>query len=189
MKIPLFIQYLSILIWLMPPIRQYKTQYFTFFLILALFDPILYSAYLSFGIHPLKFYPIMTFLLIISLSNIRKQFLWIATSVVILILTYINQNDPARLYYLCIILFSVILYQIINKLMQIIIQKRLLNLFLSLLLFYALINELKFIAIALNLYQGAISYYLATFTQTFFGIIFSFITISTKNYPLPSKLS
>lgn len=189
MKIPIFIQYLSILIWLLPPIRQYKTQYFTFFLILALFDPILYSVYLSFGIHPLKFYPIMTFLLIISLSNIRKQFLWIATSLVILMLTYVYQNDTERLYYLCLILYSIVLYQIINKLMQIIIQKRVLNLFLSLLLFYALINELKFIAIALDLYQGAMSYYLATFTQIFFGIIFSFITITTKNYPLSSKLS
>lgn len=189
MNIPIFIQSLSILIWLVPPIRQYKTQYFTFFVILALFDPILYSIYLIFGIQSLRFYPIMTFLLIISLSNNKKQFLWIATSVVILILTYINQNDSARLYYLCIILFSVILYQIINKLMQIIIQQRLLNLFLSLLLFYTLINELKFLAMALNLYQGVISYYLATFTQIFFGIIFSFITITTKNYQLSSKLS
>lgn len=189
MNIPILIQYLSILIWLVPPIRQNKTKYFTFFLILALSDPILYSIYLIFGIQALKFYPIMTFLLIISLSNNKKPFLWIATSVAILILTYIFNNNPTRLYYLCIILFTVVLFQIINKLIQILIQKRLLNLFLSVLLFYALINELKFIAIALNLYQGSISYYLATFTQIFFGIIFSFITITTKNYQLSSKLS
>lgn len=189
MNIPILIQYLSILIWLVPPIRQYKTQYFTFFLILALSDPILYSIYLIFGIQALRFYPIMTFLLIISFSNIKKHFLWITSSLVILILTYIFNNDPTRLYFLCIILFTVVLFQIINKLIQILIQKRLLNLFLSLLLFYTLINELKFIAIALNLSQGSISYYLATFTQIFFGITFSFITITTKNFPISSKLS
>ncbi len=189
MKITIFIQYLSILIWLLPPIRQYKSQYFIFFLILAAFDPILYSAYLSFGIHTLQFYPIMTFLLIISLSNNKKQFLWVAISLVILILSYVYKNDTEILYCLCIILYSIVLYQIFIKLIEMIIQERLLNLFLSLLIFYALINELKFIAIVLDLYTGAISYYLATFTQIFFGIIFSFITISTKNYPLSSKLS
>lgn len=187
MKIPILTQYLSIFIWLLPPIRQYKTQYFTFFLILALADPVIYSIYLIFGIQALKFYPIIIFLLIISFSKIKKHFLWIASSIVILILTYIFNNDPSKLFILCIILLTVVLSQIINKLIQILIQKRLLNLFLSLLLFYTLINELKFIAIALNLSHGSISYYLATFTQIFFGITFSFITITTKNLPISSK--
>lgn len=189
MNIPLLIQSLSVLIWILPPVKQYKTQYFTFFMILALFDPILYSIYLIFGIPPLTYYPIMIFFLIISLSKDKKRFKWIAISLVILILTYFNHNDLVKLYLLCLILHSVVLLEIIDKLMQIIIQKRLLNLFLSLLLFYSLINELKLIAIVLNLYRGAISYYLATFNQIFFGILFSFITINSKSFSISSKLS
>ena len=188
MNIPVFIQTLSILIWLMPPIKQYKTQYFTFFLVLALSDPIIYSVYLIFSIPTLNFYPIMTLLLIISLSDRKKYYLWIVDSLIILIITYIFQNDPIRLFDFCIILFSVVLYQIINKLLQMIIQQKYLNLFLCLLLFYALLNELKFISISLNLYQGSVSYYLATFIQIFFGISFSFITINTKNISISSKI-
>lgn len=187
MKIHILIWYFSFLIWLIPPIRQYKTQYFTFFVILALFDPILFSIYKIFGIQTLKFYPIMTFLIIISLSKIKKKFLCFAISIIIILLSYSNQNDPVKLYYFCIILLTAILFQIVNKLMQIIFQQSVLNLFLSLLLVYALINELKFIAIALNLYQGIMSFYLASFTQLFFGISFSFITINTKNIPISLK--
>lgn len=187
MNVHLLVLFLSFLFWLMPPIRQYKTPYFTFFLILAICDPILYSMNLLFGFRTLMFYPTLTFLLIISLSSIKKKFLWFTTSAVIILLTYINQNDPIKLYYLCIILLLVVLYKIVDKLMLIIIQQRTLNLFLSLLLFYTLINEFKFIAVALNLYQGAISLYLALFTQLFFGISFSFITINTKNFHIPSK--
>ena len=175
------------LIWLAPPIKQYKTQYFYFFLILAITDPILSYLYFIFGLYPLRFYPIMTFLLIISLINVKKKFLWIAASVVLLILTYIYQNDQTKLYIFCIILFSFVLFQIINKLLQMVIQQRVLNLFLSMLLFYTLINELKLVAIVIDDYQGAMSYYLATFTQLFFGISFSFVTINTKNFPISSK--
>ncbi len=189
MKAHHLIMYLSALIWLFPPIKQHKTQYFTFFLILAIFDPILYTMYLIFRLQTLKFYPLITFLIIISLSSIKNKLLWLASFVVIIILTYVYQNDTKNLYYLCIILLSVVLFLIINKLMLMIIQHKVLNVFLSLLLVYALINELKFIAIALNLYQGVTSFYLASFTQLFFGISFSFITINTKNFPVPSKLS
>lgn len=188
MKVSLVINYLSILVWLMPPVKQYKTQYFTFFVILALFDPILYSIYFVFGIQPARFYPILTSLLIISLSNIKERFLWIAIFILILILTYVYYHNQTKLYSLCIILFSIVLYQVVSKLLQIVIQQRLLNLFLSLLLFYSLINEFKFIAIALSLYQGSVSFYLASFTQIFLGISFSFISINTKNFLIPSKL-
>jgi len=175
------------LIWLTPPFKHYKTQYFTFFLILAFADPLIYYIYLIFGLYPLNFYPIMTFLLIVSLSNIKKRFLWITASVVVLILTYIYHNDQTKLYVFCIILFSVVLYQIINKLLQMVIQQRVLNLFLSMLLFYTMISELKLIAITINAYRGSMSYLLATFTQLFFGISFSFITINTKNFIISSK--
>jgi len=58
-----------------------------------------------------------------------------------------------------------------------------------LLLFYALLNELKLIAMALNIYHGSMTYYLATFVQIFFGILFSFITETKKNIPIFSKHS
>lgn len=187
MNVRQLIPFFSMLIWLMPPIRQYKTQYFTFFVILAFTDPIIFSVYKIFGIQTLKFYPIITFLLVISLSNIKRKILWLATSGVIIILTYINRNDTVNLYYLCIVLLFIILFLIISKLMLMIIQHKILNVFLSLLLLYSLINVLKFIAVALDLYQGSISFILASFTQIFFGISFSFITINTKNIPISFK--
>lgn len=188
MKVTFLINYLSILIWLMPPIKQYKTQYFTFFLTLAICDPILYSMYLIFKIQTLKFYPLFIFLLIISLSNIINKLLWLASFVIIIILTYIYQNDTKTLYYLCIILLSIIIFLIISKLMLMIIQHKVLNVFLSLLLFYSLINVLKFISAALSINQGGFSFTLASFSQLFFGISFSFITINTKNFSVPPKL-
>lgn len=185
MNILLFIQSLSILIWILPPVRQYKTPYFLFFVVLALSDPILYTMYCTLGIEPLKFYPFMTFLLIISLSNIGKKRFWIISAVFILIISFAIQSEILWLYYFCIILFSIVLFIIIYQLIQLLMQKRILNLFLCLLLFYALLNMLKLIAMSLNLYQqGIISYYLTTFIQIFFGILFSFITINTKSFSI-----
>ena len=190
MNIPLLIQSLSILIWILPPVRQYKTPYFLFFVVLALSDPIIYSIYYTLGIQSFKFYPIMTFLLIISISNINKKRLWIISAVFILIISYTIQSETLLLYIFCTIIFSIVLFLIIYQLIQLLMQKRILNLFLCLLLFYALLNMLKLIALSLNLYQhGAISYYLGTFIQIFFGILFSFITINTKSFSISSKLS
>jgi len=61
------------------------------------------------------------------------------------------------------------------------------NLFLILLITYDLTNILKYTAIMLSIEQGVISFVLATFIQIFFGIIFSFMSLKTKDFPLPTK--
>jgi len=190
MNIPLLIPSLSILIWILPPVRHYQTPYFLFFLVLASFDPISFTIYYTLGISLYIFNPVIIFLLIISLSNIKKKILWIIATVFILIISYTIRYKTLWIYYFCIIMLSIVLFIIIYQLIQLLIQKRIINLFLCLLLFYTLINMLKLIALSLDLYQqGIISFYLATFIQIFFGILFSFITINTKNFSISSKLS
>lgn len=187
MNIQLFIMSLSMLIWLFPPVRHFKTPYFLFFLILAFSDPILIALHYIYGLQPLKLYPIMTFMLIFSLNKIYKKSIWIIEAMIIIIITYSIQSHPLWLYYFCIILFTIVLFTIIYQLTQLQIKKRIINLFLCMLLLYAFINELKLIAMSLNLYQGIISYYIGTFIQIFFGILFSFITINTKSPSIKSN--
>src|SRR5574338_664169 len=65
--------YISILVWLAVPIRQYGTRYFIFFLILSLFDPIFISVYYIFKPNISILYLLGTNLLLYSaLIGIRK---------------------------------------------------------------------------------------------------------------------
>lgn len=51
MSIILFIVFINSVVWLLAPIRQFRTKYFTFFLILGLLDPVYISGYYLFKLN------------------------------------------------------------------------------------------------------------------------------------------
>lgn len=59
MTIPDLIAIISMIIWFIPPFKQRKTEYFYFFLILALADPITYALYFSIKLTPIILSPII----------------------------------------------------------------------------------------------------------------------------------
>lgn len=188
MKIPYIISFLSICVWIFPPFKQYKTDYFYFFLVLSIISPVTHALFFLFRISSLISAVTFTFIVISTLMSYRKQrYFFIILSILwfvfalsfsihrnILIITFIGEH-----------IFIVII--LINSLMKYLEKTKAVNLFLILLITYELINILKFTASLLSIEQGTISFVLATFIQIFFGIAFLFISFKTKDFPIYVK--
>ena len=176
--------YLSILAWALAAIKQYKTSYFTFFLLNALSDPVTRILYLSFQLWPLKFYPTFILLKNFSLTSRFKLPMILTTSIVVLSTSFFIGDNVFWLYLLCLILSLLIFFTLVNKLIEHINQTRSFSLFLILLIFYQLITSIKYAAMLLDIGKGGISFYLANFSQILLGIGFIFVNINTKNFPI-----
>jgi hypothetical protein len=184
MTIPVIIIYLSMFVWLFPPLRQRKTIYFTFFLINALMDPILHILYKLFHFMPLSFYPVMAGMFVISLlskGNIKWKMLFM---LVMSLISWAIYDNPFLLRIICLVLLIVIFAILLTRFINHINRHRTINLFLMLFMFYEVINLLKFLSNILKHPLNMVSFYLATFCEIFIAIAFMFITIERPNIPL-----
>ncbi len=182
------ISFLSICVWIFPPFKQYKSDYFYFFLVLAISSPVAVALFSLFRISPLIPAVTSTFFLISSLMSYRKQrYFFIILSILwfVIALNFSIQRNILILTFIGGHIFVVII--LISSLMKYIEKTKAVNLFLILLITYDLINILKFTASLLSIEQGVISFVLATFIQIFFGISFSFISFKTKDFPILVK--
>ena len=188
MNIISVIRILSIVTWVFPPFKQYKSKFFYFFLILALAGPfVIISSYLL-HINSILLSTMVSFLSIVSLSFHSKQRYFFAVLIILSTIILLSFSLHRNIIILSLIgthlIFVLIL---VLYIMRHILETRAINLFLILLVTYELINITKFMAGLLSYNQGAISFYLATFAQIFFGISFSFISIRTKDFPIHIK--
>lgn len=81
----------------------------------------------------------------------------------------------------------ILIFIFVSNLFKELSEKKIINLFLSLLVLYEFVTVMKLIAIILNLHQGTINYYLGGIMQIIFGILFSFININTKGFRVGSR--
>lgn len=174
--------YSSILVWALALFKQYRTKYFSFFLINALTDPITRLFYTTVKLMPLSLYPTFFALRFISLTEKRKEYISYVFSIMILIISFLLGKNVFWLYILCIFMIVAILYVMFNKLINEINKNRTVNLFIVVFIIYQLISLIKNIAIILNLYKGATSFLLASMIQIFFGIFFIFVNVDTKSF-------
>lgn len=188
MNIPLIISIISTTVWILPPIKQYKSDYFYFFLILALLDTIQPIAFFLLHMNPQYFSIVFLFLLISSLASNHKQryfFIILAILSSVIFLGFSLQNSTLTLIHVGMHVIIVII--LINSFVKYIQKVKAVNLFLIILITYELITMFKFIAGILSYEQGVISFIIATFIQIFFGIAFLFISIKTKDFPILAK--
>lgn len=73
MSISHIIYWCSILIWILPAVRQYGSKYFRFFLVLGISDPLAKTMFIFFGIDPLRMFVVLAIILLISLFNFRSS--------------------------------------------------------------------------------------------------------------------
>jgi len=121
------------------------------------------------------------------MSYRKQRYFFIILSILwfIITLSFSIHRNILMITFIGAHIFVVII--LINSLMKYIEKTKAVNLFLILLITYDLTNILKYTAIMLSIEQGVISFVLATFIQIFFGIIFSFMSLKTKDFPLPTK--
>jgi len=174
MAITQLIVYVSIFFWLFPAIRQYKGNYFIFFLILALADPIAMFCVAVFNIQPTFIHAIVAICLFYSIDTVRKEFWRLRLLNLIIIVTFIialllQANPP----FLILIFHFLILFVFIKKLMLKLYQLGEFNWFYLILIFYeitALVNLIVFISGA---EIGIFYYYLTVAFQLLVAIFFT----------------
>lgn len=185
MNYPLIIVIISITVWFFPLFKQYKTDYFYFFLILALSDIVKIISFYLLRINPQVFSLTFAFLLTSSLLSNRKQKYFFVILSILTFIIFLNFSMNRSILILSLIVTHFIIALIlVLSLIKYIQKVKAVNLFLILLITYEYIDIIKFVTGLLNNEQGGISFYLATFTQIFFGLLFSFITFTSKDFPL-----
>ena len=167
--------YISSVVWLFPPVRQYKTRVFWFFLILALTDPIALTLGRQLGVFTTQFYIISFTLLPISLSPLkkvnRKNIIFVVLLFATGILTLIFPWHLSSLYY-CII--SVLLLLIFLKIIfSIIAETGKLNLFYMVLIMYQSSMLLRSFMFLINLTTGLTYGGITVLFQIIIAIFFS----------------
>lgn len=188
MSVPLLIVIVSIFVWIFPPLTNRKSRYFFFFAIMALSDPVRLLLLYTLKLNPVKLSATIVLLLLSSLvtkKNLRNILIGLS-AVVTLLFVSINVPRNILLDSSCLVHFFII-YVIIDSFIRQFNENHSVNLFLILLITYEFIAILKYIAAILSYEEGAISFYLATFIQIFFGILFSFVNVNTKNFSIASE--
>ncbi len=183
MSIYYILFYISTFVWFLPLYKQKDTEYFWYFVALALSDP-LGKLLITLFHFPATYY--ILFALSIKLSFLqsekaRKLTLGISMASAALFLFVFNSRE--NIYAGAIVFICIILYTIILKKHKYLIKNRV-NVFLSLLVFYNMINLLKYLALVLSFHQGAVSFLMGYAFQILLGILFTFININTKNFKL-----
>lgn len=181
MNIAVLIAYITIIIWLLPPLKQYRGGYFFIFVLLALTDPIS-----LFNIYYLNIHPHYTFLVYSSIMLIlsfyyRKQLIKLTLLLVILItLVGLVLNTEYLKYFIlgfnAIVLINFATIMLLNSF-----KEQRINYFYVVLVLYQLTVTLKFLIIILNVHTGTYFYFITTAFEILMGIYFIFF--NDKNSP------
>lgn len=183
MMLPRLIATLSIIVWLFPPIRQFKGKFFFYFLILALLDPLLELIHLFIHLNPIEFYSIGNLLLIISLLSFSKLQKYMGYLILITIITtWLSFSLGIREVIMIIILeHLVILIFLLRVTLLDINDNRHINLFYIILDFYILSIIFKFFGTLIDLRFSLFYFYITSAFEILIGTFF--ILYNEKNSP------
>ena len=168
--------YIALIVWIIPAFRNYKTNLFVFFLLLAVHDPL--SILFKLLINPhldLIYSVVITFLIILSLIRVkRKQILLICSisAIILCYLAFIFLSVHTKMLILMMQLVFVFLI-ILKKFAEYSIVNRAYNIFYIIVIFYLLTLILKFLTVFIGS-DYAIEYFIITTVfQILFGLFFS----------------
>jgi len=170
--------YTSIIVWLFPPVRNFKRKYFLYFVFLAISDPIslllrkvgLHSRYISI------IFIIFCFCYLISVldKNEIKRYKYLLIFVVLftLLLNFIvNKQDIVLLTF--IIIHWIIFLIFFKHFSTFLINERIISVFYIVLLFYELTIITKFLIILFNAEYATAFFIITSIFQIAFGLFFS----------------
>ena len=173
-----YLVYSGIIVWLFPPIRQFRTSKFYFFLILALMDPIalIYGEIFRTSI-TFNYYLIGNYLLLASLawekksSEIRYSLVVAGIFFTILLFT-INFSTNDHLFIAVILQIILLLILLKTFIVEYAFNSNF-NLFYLVLVFYVLTIISKFLIVLLDLANASAFFHITTIAQILFGLFFS----------------
>jgi hypothetical protein len=182
MTITQSIVYASIFFWIFPIFRQYKGNYFLYFLILALSDPIAMLCVAVLNVQPALIHSIAGLFLFYSIDTVRHEFrrLWLLNLIIIVtfIITLLLMSNPL---FLVLIMHFLILLIFIKKLMLKLYQSDEFNWFYLVFIFYEITVILNVIVFISGTDVGILFFYL---TLAFQFLVAIFFTIFREESPL-----
>ena len=173
----------SILIWLLPPFKQYKGGYFLYFLILGYSDPLALTFLKLFKIQTIYTHLIIYLLLTISILFYTKnlKIKWLIPLITLCILSILAGNRNFR--YFSLIVFNILIFlQILIPSTKEFYLKQRINIYYSILLLYELMIILQYTAFAFNYTSGVYFFYLSLAFEMLIGLFFIFYNL--ENSPL-----
>jgi len=166
--------YFSIVVWLFIPLRQFKTRYFWLFLALALTDPLTIILGRSFHLVLGQFYvPFSILYLFIVMDFSKISFKKIAFSLIVIalgIISFIRYWEYSQIFIIVVLLLVLIL--LVKNSFEFVIEKGSINIFHVVLVFYQMLNVLKFFSLINNFSTGIWFFFLSNILQLFIGIFF-----------------
>lgn len=189
MNVIQIIKYTSSVIWALPPFRQYKGNFFYYFLFVALSDPIVVLLRSHLRMVPSNIYFVITFFAaLVSIISINKKIKWqLVIPVLIAVLTLglsIPNWDIA--YIVCIILVLILYYSIRHTIVYSG-KNRCVSLFHFLFLIYNASLLFKLVNAMMDPIKGATYYFSTTIFEIMLGILFCIFREEDKRFAL--KLS
>jgi hypothetical protein len=168
----------SIIVWILPAIRNYKGEFFDFFLILALIDPIaLLYGFITKTSIPVWLTVLFAYLLIVSLlseENIKdlKYILIIIPILFVVLIPFLNKK-----YFLgFLVIENIILFLFFLKFLIVYyVNNKRIKLFFLMLVFYELTVILKFFNIIIGFADAYGFYFVTSIAQIIFGLFFSIV--------------
>jgi len=182
----IYINIFSMIFWLLPLKKQFRGNFFVFFLILAVLDPINFVNYYLFKISPEYLKVIASILLFLFVNttfskeifykkyNIISLFIFICIWIISPLINY-------TVLVIHLFIFGKIVFLFINNLFN----RKVINIFYMVLIVYEI---LIFSNLALVIYGTTLSleyYYLTIIVMASFAIFFSFYSASDKKVMIP----
>lgn len=177
----------AMVVWLIPPFRQYKTKYFYYFLCSALTGPLFVLISYLFKTNINNFNPAFYMLLLSSVVAKKHLLLTLPASALLAVVVPVLHLSNVLVYGISFLIALMIFLKILQLFLETYIKTHLANLFLILLLLNVSTILFKLIGIVLNFEQGMISYNIGAFLQLFLGVSFWFINVNTKYFKIPVK--
>ena len=169
---------------MLPPFKQRGTKYFLYFLLLAFVDPIrLVFAYVRLA-DPMQTAVVFELLCIYSLINKNNINRYSILSLIIIYLFTYKALEVKEIRIIGIALQTIILLIILYDFLINLSESKSINLFFMFFIFYQITVILKFIAVIVDVKFGIVQFYLTTLLEIAFALLFTFISINTKDFRL-----
>lgn len=174
MNAVLIIQYISMVIWSLPPLRQHKGNFFYYFLFVSLADPLLFVIYPRMRLIPSNLYYVFSLLAALtSIIAVDNKIRWKVVMPVYIAVTALGLSIPNwDISYIIVVLLVIVIYYSIRYIIIFAAKKRYVSLFHFLFLIYNSSLLLKTISAMVDPVMGATYYYSTTIFDIMLGVLF-----------------
>lgn len=187
MKYSVYLTLLSVFVWILPWLRQYKTEYFLYFVVLAVAGTGGYVLGMLTDITSNHFYPAAFLFMLYSLSTHSKKNLILAAAFISLVAFPLIKPGNGWLMGIPALINLVMLVIMLGRIVADLSDKREVNLFKVLLFVYISIDLMKQFVYAVMVAPGYWYYKIGVAAQILLGIAFCFINVNTKVFKLQMK--